>query len=340
MFRAILLFLGIVLVVGTVLAGSYSYDAYLVGPSEGNEAVAFEVEQGASVAAIARSLEDAGMITSPMFFKVYVRLNGVILQAGTFEIVPGSSIRTIVSELAYAEASEVEVTFPEGYTNSQMGAVVVDAFESVSEEDWSESSGEAGKWMVSASNILAGIPQGQGLEGYLFPDTYRFREDVSAKSIVDTMVLTLKRRMAEGEILIPDSLVFDNGLTVHEVMTLASIVEREVQSPEDMKIVAGIFFTRLQIGMALQADSTVNYITGKSDPGVTLEDSRINSPYNTYKNLGLPPGPISNPGMNAISAVLDPEDSEYLYFLTSPEGEVIYAVSFDQHIANKYKYLK
>ncbi|NQV88834.1 MAG: endolytic transglycosylase MltG [Parcubacteria group bacterium] len=338
--RAILLFFGIAVVVGTILAGSYAYDAYLIGPSDAAESVAFDVEQGASVEAIAKALSDAEMITSPFFFKVYVRLNDVILQAGSFEITPGSSIRSIVSELAYAEASEVEVTFPEGFTSSQMGAVVVDAFESVSEDDWNEVSGEAGKWMVTASNILAGIPQGQGLEGYLFPDTYRFREDVSAQTIVDTMVLTLKRRMAESEIVIPDSLVFNNGLTVHEVMTLASIVEREVQSVEDMKIVAGIFFTRLQIGMALQADSTVNYITGKSDPGVSLEDSRINSPYNTYKNLGLPPGPISNPGMNSIAAVLDPVDSEYLYFLTTPEGEVIYAASFDQHIANKYKYLK
>jgi UPF0755 protein len=338
--RAILLFLGIAVVVGTILAGSYTYDAYLIGPSEGTEPVAFDVEQGSSVGAIAQALSDAEMITSPFFFKVYVRLNDVVIQAGSFEITPGSSIRAIVSELAFAEASEVEVTFPEGYTSSQIGAVVVDAFETVSEDDWNEVSGEAGKWMVTASNILAGIPQGQGLEGYLFPDTYRFREDVNAQTIVDTMVLTLKRRLAESEIVVPDTLVFDNGLTVHEVMTLASIVEREVRSPEEMKIVAGIFFTRLQIGMALQADSTVNYITGKSDPGVSLEDSRINSPYNTYKNLGLPPGPISNPGMNSIAAVLDPEDSEYLYFLTTPEGEVIYAASFDQHISNKYKYLK
>ncbi len=338
--RAILLLFGIVVVVGAILGGSYAYDAYFIGPSEGAESVAFEVEQGMSVEAIALALKDAELITSPLFFKGYVKLNDVVIQAGRFELTPGSSIRSIVSELAYAEASEVAVTFPEGLTSSQMGEIVVEAFESVSEDDWNKVSGEAGKWMVTASNILAGIPQGQGLEGYLFPDTYRFREDVSAQTIVDTMVLTLKRRMAEREIVLPDSLVFDNGLTVHEVITLASIVEREVQSAEDMKLVAGIFFTRLQIGMALQADSTVNYITGKNDPGVSLEDSRISSPYNTYRNLGLPPGPISNPGMNAIVAVLDPEDSEYLYFLTTPEGEVIYSVSFDEHVANKYKYLK
>ena len=92
--------------------------------------------------------------------------------------------------------------------------------------------------------------------------------------------------------------------------------------------------------MALQADSTVNYITGEKTPSITLDDSSIESPYNTYRNLGLPPGPISNPGMNAILATLHPVDSEYLYFLTTPEGEVIYSKTFDEHIVNKYKYLK
>jgi UPF0755 protein len=173
------------------------------------------------------------------------------------------------------------------------------------------------------------------LEGYLFPDTYRFRADVSAQEIVDTMISTLKRRIAEQGIVLPESGVFENGLTTHELITLASIVQREVLLPEEMKVVAGIFYTRMQIGMALQADSTVNYITGKKDPGVTLSDSRIESDYNTYVVLGLPPGPISNPGIDAIVATLEPTDTDYLYFLTSPEGEVHYASTFDGHISNR-----
>lgn len=340
MIRAILLFLGICLVLGSLMGGSYLYDAYMISPAADAEAVAFDVEAGASVETIGAALQEAELITSPLFFKVYVKLNNATLQAGSFELTPGMSLSSVVSELAFAEANEVEVTIPEGYTRAQIGETVVEALAQVTDEEWATVSGENGKWMLTSTDVLGGIPQGQGLEGYLFPDTYRFAEGANAETVADTMVLTLKRRMAENNIVIPDTLVFENGMTLHEVITLASIVEREVRDPEDMALVAGIFFSRLRIGMALQADSTVNYITGKNDPGVTLEDSRVNSPYNTYKNLGLPPGPISNPGMNAINAVLNPQDSEYLYFLTTPEGVAIYSATFDQHIDNKYRYLK
>lgn len=318
------------------------FDAFIVNAEDGAESVIFEVESGDSVSEIAQDLSEAGIIESELFFKIYVKLTGNAsnLQAGSFELIPGMNFRVLVAELTDAEAQEVEVTIPEGYTIEQIGEVVMEALPNISEEDWEEVTGANGKWMIDEDEILDGIAEDQGLEGYLFPDTYRFRVDASARSVAETMALTLKRRLAESDIVIPSDLFFENGLTFHELITLASIVEREVRSPEDMKIVAGIFYTRLKIGMALQADSTVNYVTGKQDASVSLEDSKIDSSYNTYQYLGLPPGPISNPGMNAILAVLSPVDSDYLYFLTSPDGEVIYATSFDQHIANKYQYLK
>ena len=206
--------------------------------------------------------------------------------------------------------------------------------------DWESMVSAEGRRVLTEDEILMGIPADQGLEGYLFPDTYRFRSDATSAIVAETMLLTLKRRLAENGIAIPRNLIFEGGLTLHEIITLASMVEREVRTPEDMKLVAGIFYTRMKIGMALQADSTVNYVTGKSDTAVSLEDSRVDSPYNTYQNLGLPPGPISNPGMNAILAVLEPTDSDYLYFLTTDDGDVVYAQTFDEHVANKYQYLK
>ncbi len=253
---------------------------------------------------------------------------------------PGMSLRALVSELGFAQAREVQVTIPEGYTVLEIGEVVTTVLPGISTQQWEEVIKKNGKEAIAVDDILAGIPNGQGLEGYLFPDTYRFREEADAETVAQTMVLTLKRRLAENDITIPRNLIFEGGLTFHEMLTLASIVEREVRGPEDMKIVAGIFYTRLKIGMALQADSTVNYVTGGNTPSISLDDSFIDSPYNTYRNLGLPPGPISNPGMNAILATLHPMDSDYLYFLTTPEGKVIYSKTFDEQVANKYQYLK
>ncbi len=342
MFRTVAIFFGILVVLFVILSGGFVFDAFLVSPEEGTPSVIFEVEDGDSVSEIAQDLNEAALIESELFFKIYVKLTGNAssLQAGSFELTPGMNFRALVAELTDAQAQEVEVTIPEGYTIEQIGEAVMEALPGISEEDWEEATGPNGKWRIEEDEIVGGISDDQGLEGYLFPDTYRFRTDASAQTVVETMVLTLKRRLAENDVTIPESLQFANGLTFHEMITLASIVEREVRSAEDMKLVAGIFYTRLQIGMALQADSTVNYLTGKKETSVSLEDSKIDSPYNTYQNLGLPPGPISNPGMNAILAVLHPTDSEYLYFLTTPEGDVMYATSFDQHVANKYQYLK
>jgi UPF0755 protein len=340
MFRLISLVLGIGFLVGLVVSGSYVFDTYLLGPDDDVESVDVLIESGSSVDAIGRLLEEKEIISSTFFFKVYVRLNDSMLQAGEFEFVPGMSIRSAVKTMAYAEASEVQVTLPEGMTIKQMGDVVVEAMPGISEEDWGNVVGANGKYTSSSAFFLSGIPAGYDLEGYLFPDTYRFRENTSAQVVVDTMVSTLKRRLAESGVMIPESGVVSNGLDFHELITLASIVQREVLSIDDMKLVAGIFYSRMKIGMALQADSTVNYVTGKKDAAITLEDSFVESKYNTYRNLGLPPGPISNPGLDAILAVVNPEDSEYLYFLTDLEGNVHYAATFDQHISNKYKYLK
>lgn len=340
MIRFIAILVGIGALVGIVMAGSYVFDTYLISPDDEAQAISFTVEEGASVEQIAGELEEKGIIASAFFFKVYTKLSDSVLQAGTFELTPGMNVRSVVRELGYAKAEEVQVTIPEGYTLAQIGEVIVEAMPEIEAEDWEAIVSANSRRARAKDEILAGIPSDQGLEGYLFPDTYRFRSDAIASTIVETMVLTLKRRLAENDIAIPRNLIFEGGLTFHEMITMASIVEREVRSPEDMKLVAGIFYTRMKIGMALQADSTVNYVTGKSDTAVSLEDSRVDSPYNTYQNLGLPPGPISNPGMNAILAVLNPTDSDSLYFLTTDDGEVVYAKTFDEHIANKYQYIK
>lgn len=333
--------MGIALVTGMVFGGAFFLDSFIGSSDQNASEVTIEIPPGMSVDGIAKRLREQNIITNSFLFKTYVTLINAqtSLQAGRYQMKPGLSFYTIVNQLSLAKVHEVELTIPEGFTLVQIGAVVQSLLPEITETEWNFVVSNPG---LFAQDLLfvSGIPAGQTLEGYLFPDTYRFRDDANAQTIAEVMVLTLSRRLAEQGIVMSENLVLPNGMTFHEVLTLASIVEREVQTPEDMAHVAGIFLTRLKIGMALQADATVNYVTGKKEAAVSLEDAGIDSPYNTYKSVGLPPGPISNPGMHAIQAVLNPFDSDDLFYLTTSDGEVIYAQTFNAHVANKRKYLK
>ncbi len=192
-------------------------------------------------------------------------------------------------------------------------------------------------------------PRKYSLEGYLFPDTYFFAKGSSPSQVVKKMLANTKAKITSD--LIKD--IHSQGRTVYDVLTLASIVEREVGRntskvssqdqatlQDEREIVAGIFMNRLKIGMPLQSDATVNYITGKDTPSVSYDDLNIDSPYNTYKHAGLPPGPIGNPSMNSILATIHYRETDYLYFLNKPDGTAVYAKTLDEHNANKAKYLK
>jgi UPF0755 protein len=184
--------------------------------------------------------------------------------------------------------------------------------------------------------FLAEKPAHVSLEGFLFPDTYRLYREAGPEDIVRTMLRNFDRKIdAELRAKIEAS-----GRSFYEIVTMASIVEREVRTDESRRRVADIFWRRYDIGMALQADSTVNYVTGKSLAAVSFEDTKVDSRYNTYKYPGLPPGPIGNPGLAAIRATVDPLPNDAWYFLTDAEGNVHYGRNLDEHNRNKARYLK
>jgi UPF0755 protein len=190
---------------------------------------------------------------------------------------------------------------------------------------------------VPAGFELIKLPSGVDLEGYLFPDTYRIFKDASADDILIKLLTAFENKLSP-ELRLE---IEKQGKTVHEIITLSSIIEKEVRSEDDMAIVSGILQKRLEISMPLEVDSTINYITGKNDPAVEYSDLQIDSPYNTYKNYGLPPGPISNPGLASIKAAIYPTESEYLFYLNRQDtGETIFSKTYDEHLVNKYKYLK
>ncbi len=196
------------------------------------------------------------------------------------------------------------------------------------------------------------------LQGFLYPDTYRLFKSISdpkittaneaSKIIIKKQLDTFIKRLPEDALIKAKK----QGLSLYEAIILASIIEKETgrnaTSPEakakldeERKIVAGIFYNRLKANVALQSDATINYITGKNNPAPELLDLEVTSPYNTYRNRGLPPTPIGNPSLSSINGVLNPTDSNYFYFLhKQPSGEPVYSITFEEHIKNKFKYLK
>ena len=214
-----------------------------------------------------------------------------------------------------AESREITVTIPEGLAVKQIGEILENA-KLFSQEDFTK------------------IAQKE--EGYLFPDTYRFYKDAKPEDIVLRMKENFNKKVTP-EIL---KEVENSKRTLREVIIMASILEEEVSAAEDRKIVAGILWKRLDGGMGLNVDAALTYILGRASHELTVDDLKYDSPYNTYRYRGFPPTPISNPGLDTISAATNPMPSKYFYYLTDKDGKTRYAVTLEEHALNKRKYLR
>jgi len=183
--------------------------------------------------------------------------------------------------------------------------------------------------------FLTEIPQGKSLEGYLFPDTYYFAKDATTQDILEKMLKNFNIKMTDA--LLDE--ISKQKKTLYDVITMASIIEGEVQTDEDRKIVSGLFWNRLKIGQAFGSDATLEYVLGGNKRQHSLAETKTDSPYNTYLYKGLPPGPVSNPGISAIRAAIYPIETEYNYFLSDPKtGKTIFSKTFEEHVVNKGKY--
>ncbi len=191
-------------------------------------------------------------------------------------------------------------------------------------------------------SFLEDKPKYYGLEGYLFPDTYRIYASSSVTEVIEKMLANFDKKLTPK--MRKD--IEAQGRTIYDIVTLASLVEKEAPlnnqtgDNRDARIVAGIFLNRLSVGQALQSDATLSYIYNDNKAAHSGAELDIDSPYNTYKYRGLPPGPICNPGILAIEAAIYPIDTDYSYFLTTKDGDIVYAKTYDEHLRNKYKYLK
>jgi len=229
------------------------------------------------------------------------------------------------------DAGENNLTFIEGLNRKEYAAYLDSR--GFSGQKFLDLTASASDWSNDFS-FLKGLPADASLEGFLFPDTYSINNYTTEETIIRRMLKTFDSRTADLRQQLQSE---DRGL--FEVVNLASIVEHEVSDSQQRRAVAGIFYNRLSADIGLQSDATVNFITGKSERRPTADDLEIDSPYNTYKYRGLPPGPISNPSLDSLEATVSYDHNDYLYFLHNQAGEIYYAKTFEEHQKNRELYL-
>jgi len=296
-----------------------------------DETISYTIQKGWGNDDIAKELKNLGMIRSSYFFQLYtfVSFNHTELQAGKYTLSPRMSIYKIVKKMASGDTIKDRFVIYEGWTLEDIGEYL-ESRDLCTKEEFTEATE---KNYSLEFQFLEDKPEDLNLEGYLFPDTYEIFEGQTCDEIIEKMLTNFGNKLTpeiQAEIKSQDKSVF-------EVITMASLLEKEVKTLEDKKIVSGILWKRLKVGMALQLDSTVNYITDGNDPSVSIKNTKIDSPYNTYKYPGLPKGPISNPGMDSIMAALEPTESPYWFYLS--DGKTYFSKTLEEHNANKAKYL-
>ncbi|MBT3413061.1 MAG: endolytic transglycosylase MltG [Candidatus Jacksonbacteria bacterium] len=301
---------------------------------EVNQENVFVIEKGEGVGVIAVHLEEREFISSAFWFKAYVLMKGLQgkVLAGTYILEKDWNLGKIVNVLSTGPLSnERVVTFLEGWTAKEMNEHVKTE-EITTDESFITLVNNPGE-IIQKYEFLEGVTQ---LEGFLFPDTYRIFKDAAVEDVIVRMLDEFDSRLTTEM----RAEIKNQNREVYDVVIMASILEREVRTLEDRKKVTDLILRRIDAGIPLQMDSTVNYVTGKDTPAISLDDTRLNSPYNTYKYGGLPPGPISNPSIESLTAAIYPEDNPYWYFLNAKDGTTIFSKDFEEHKLNKSKYLR
>ena len=312
----------------------FAFEIYAPKFPTSNDTITYIAKSGMGDDEIAKDLEKQGIIKNSFFFRSYVilSLQHSKLQAGKYLLSPNMSVYEIVKRMVSGDVIKQKITILEGWDIHdikkyfQVNDVLTNGdFIKLVNQNFS-----------SRFDFLKEKPKDVSLEGYLFPDTYEIYEGESGEELVRNILANFDKKITPE---IREE-IKKQKKSIFEIITAASIIEKEVKSINDKKVVSGIIWKRLKIGMPLQMDSTINYITNKNDPGVSIKDTKIDSEYNTYKYTGLPHGPISNPGIDSIMAAIYPKESPYLYYLSSISGKIIFSRTMVEHSAAMSKYLR
>ncbi|SDX42077.1 endolytic transglycosylase MltG [Paenibacillus sp. CF384] len=331
-----------ILSVMLITAGSlYLYIWNGLRPASSGDVVQVELKKGTSPFRFAEVLEDQGVIRNAFIFKYYLRYKneGPRFQAGVYELSPGMDKDAIIAKLNAGETLKEETmrfTIPEGFTVEQIAETLDKAgyakkadFMALADKDqvWSD--------VDAVKNIPKNPDLRHRLEGYLFPDTYELVTASKPEDIIKRLLQELDHKLDTLPENWEDSLAA-NKVDFHGMMTIASLVEREVVVDAERPVVAGIIYNRLKKGMPLQIDATVQYLLDKQKERLLVDDLQVDSPYNTYKVNGLPPGPIASPSLKSIEAALFPKETEYYFYVTKKDGshEHLFAETLKEHNRN------
>lgn len=316
-------------VVSLILGLTSVYVVYLYLPLGHGENMLVTIAPGSPVVVIGRKLQSEGIIRSGAAFTLFVRLRGQAakLQAGTYDLSPSLSLGEVVETIIKGDVidSSIRVTIPEGLTLPGIGLL----FEKrglFTQNEFLQALQEVELPFAYLERIPTGVHN--RLEGYLFPDTYQFPPDVHPKQVVRIMAARF------NEIVPPmfASSPLSQRYTLHQLVTMASIVEKEAVKQAERPVIAGVFFNRLRRNMRLESCATIQFLLGTPRP-LLYADLEIVSPYNTYRHLGLPPGPIANPGLASIAAALNPAETRYLFFVAQSDRSHIFSITYEQHLA-------
>lgn len=283
--------------------------------------VPFVVREGMSIEQIFTAAEDEGYIRSKSLLYVLLYLSGdanrANIQAGSYRFETPLPADELLEQLLAGDTdlNLVRITIPEGTRASEIATIAAT--------------------QLTDFDTAAFTEAGEAKEGYLFPETYLVPPEFTAEELLELLVSTYNEQLSSLQ-----KAISEHPLSEYEVLVLASIIEREANNVESMRTVSGILQNRLEIGMPLQADASVEYVLDKPLSELTPNDLRIDSPYNTYTNTGLPPTPIGNPGLQAILAVLEPAESKYFYYITGNDGRFYYSETYAEHQRNIERYLR
>jgi UPF0755 protein len=324
------------IIVATIVGGFFYVRAQIYfSHGDKNQNVIFEIKKGEGNAQIADNLERDGIISWKLYFLAYLKSQDLLnkIYPGEYLLNGDMTIPEIVIVITDSKKVFEKVLFKEGWVATQMAEELQlhgfdgDAFLAIVNNPSKE--------LVNQFSVFTDKPEIATLEGYLFPDTYYFAQESTPEGIVKKILNNTETKI-DGDLRAE---IKKQQKTIFDVIIMASIVEREVSSEEDRAIVSGLFWNRLVIGQALQSDATLSYIFNDKRGAHNLTQTKVDSPYNTYANSGLPIGPVSNPGLSAIKAAIYPKSSQYNYFLSDPEtGQTIFSKTFEEHVENKFKY--
>ncbi len=327
----------ILLVIIMVIVGGFFYFRTQVYFSHGaqTQSGVFEIQKGEGNAQIAANLQDKGIISNKIYFWFYLKTHNLLnkVYPGDYLLNGDMTIPEIAVIITNPKKVYEKVLFKEGWTMKQMAEELKS--HGFDDAAFLNMANNPSQDILSQFSVLADKPKSATLEGYLFPDTYYFSREATPEGI-------LKKILNNTEVKINNDLraeIKKQGKLIFDIITMASVVEREVSTTEDRALVSGLFWNRIAVGQPLQSDATLSYIYNDKIDAHSLEQTKVDSPYNTYQNKGLPIGPVANPGLSSINAAIYPKNSPYNYFLSDPQtGQTIFSKTFEEHVDNKVKY--